>query len=214
MVKAIFFDFWGTLVENGVFPSPVRQAKNLLQLYKLPFPEYIVRFEKSFMTKDFEDLYKAFENVCKEFKITPTKSMLDGLVGMWNKNKLLAKPFAETLEVLENLKKDYKIVLISNTDSFSVQSVMEKYEMKNCFDLILLSCEKGMLKSNPEMFDFAINELKLKKEDVIMVGDSIESDIAGARNAGIKPVLIDRNDRRKNFEDRILNLNELNKFLG
>jgi hypothetical protein len=26
MVKAILFDFWGALVENGIFPSPVKQA--------------------------------------------------------------------------------------------------------------------------------------------------------------------------------------------
>lgn len=213
MVKAIFFDFWGTLVENGVYPSPVRQVKNILRLYKTPFPEYIVKFEHAFMTQDFKDLYHAFTNVCKEFDVSPTKHTLDKLVGMWNKNKLLAKPYKDTISSLKKLKKDYKIVLISNTDSFSLKSVMEKYEMKSLFDLINLSCQRGMLKSDPKMFEYALKKLKLEKDEVIMVGDSIPSDIRGAKKAGIKPILIDRNNRRKDFEDRILNLEELNKFL-
>ena len=40
MVKAIFFDFWGTVVENGVFPSPVKQARFLLGL-EIEFSDYI-----------------------------------------------------------------------------------------------------------------------------------------------------------------------------
>lgn len=212
MVKAIFFDFWGTIVENGVFPSPVRQAKQILNQYRLPFPLYIIQFERALMTKKYADLYEAFTHVCNEFKVKPTQYMLDKLVGMWNKNKLLSKPFPETIEVLEKLKGKYKLVLISNTDCFSVESVMDKFKLKDYFDVIVLSYEVGMLKSDPKMFDIALKKLKLKKEDVIMVGDSVESDIAGANKAEIKGILIDRQDRRE-FEDKILSLTEIDKYL-
>jgi 2-haloalkanoic acid dehalogenase type II len=212
MVKAIFFDFWGTLIENGIFPSPVRQAKSILRLYKMPFPLYIIEFEKSLMTQEFDDLYKAFENVCEQFKIPPDQFILDKLVGMWNKNKLLAKPFPETIKTLEKLKKKYKLVLISNTDCFSVKSVIDKYELSQYFDLMLFSYDLGMLKSNPKIFEHALKKLKLKKDQVVMVGDSMESDIQGAKNADIRPILIDRRDRRE-YEDKILSLDELEKLL-
>ncbi len=212
MVKAILFDFWGTLVENGVYPSPVRQVKYILNLRTLPFPLYIIQFERSFMTQKFDDLYKAFENVCKEFKIQPNQGLLDNLVGMWNKNKLLAKPYPDTIPALEKLKKDYKLVLVSNTDCFSVEAVMEKYDMKKLFDELVLSYDVGMLKTNPEMFEKALKKMKVKKGDAIMVGDSIESDMRGAENAGIKPILIDRYDKR-DFADRVTSLKELDKFL-
>lgn len=212
MVKAILFDFWGTLVENGTYPSPVRQVKYMLNLRNLPFPLYIIQLERSFMTKRFDDLYKAFEIVCQEFKIKPTQELLDKLVGMWNKNKLLAKPYPDTIPALEKLKKKYKIILISNTDCFSVDSVMEKYDMKKLFDAIVLSYDVGMLKTNPEMFEKALKKVKVKKGDAIMVGDSIESDISGAENAGIKAILIDRNNKRE-YENKITNLKEIDKFL-
>ncbi|MBW2971046.1 HAD family hydrolase [Candidatus Woesearchaeota archaeon] len=212
MVKVIFFDFWGTLVENGIFPSPVRQVKSILNLYRTPFPLFIVKFEEAFMTREYNDLYEAFSAVCEAFNIRPTPVMLDRLVGMWNKNKLLAKPYPETLKVLQTLKKKYKIVLISNTDCFSIKSVVEKFELDKYFDLMVFSYDTGMLKSNPKAFENALKKLKLKKEDVIMVGDSMESDIQGAKNAGIDAVLIDRRDRRE-FENKIVTLDELEKLL-
>lgn len=212
MVKAIMFDFWGTLVENGVFPSPVRQAKSILRIDRLPFPLFILEFEKSLMTKRFEDLYQAFDNVSKQFNLKPDQQRLDLLVGMWNKNRLLAKPFSDTIDVLEGLKKKHKIILVANTDSISVESVIEKFGLGKYFDSVYLSCDMGLLKSNPRMFDEILKKEGLKGEEVIMVGDSIESDIIGAEKAGIKGVLLDRNNKR-NHPNRILSLPEIEGFL-
>jgi HAD superfamily hydrolase (TIGR01549 family) len=212
MAKAILFDFWGTLIENGVFPSPVRQVKNILRLYDLPFPQFILQFEKAMMTSKFDNLYKAFEAVCEEFKIRPDQLKLDILVGMWNKNRMLAKPFPETLEVLERLKKTHKLILVSNTDSISVSSVIEKYNLAGYFDSIYLSCDLGQLKSNPLMFEQILEKEALSKEDAIMVGDSIESDLLAAEKAGMKGVLIDRQGRREH-PNRVASLAEVEKFL-
>jgi 2-haloalkanoic acid dehalogenase type II len=208
MVKAIMFDFWGTIIENGIFPSPVRQARMILRIDRLPFPLFILEFEKSLMTSKFDDLYKAFESVCAEFKLRPSQDMLDMLVGMWNKNRMLAKPFPETIEVLTALKKKYKLILVSNTDNISVDSVLDKYGLKKYFDSIYLSCDMGMLKSNPKMFEAILKKEDLMNEEVIMVGDSIESDLIAAEKAGIKGFLLDRNNKR-DYPEKILALGEI-----
>jgi hypothetical protein len=91
MVKAILFDFWGTLVENGIFPSPVKQARYILRL-RMTFKDFIIRFEKAVMTKPYNDLNEAFTAVCKEFDLDPQPFIIEKLVGMWNKNELLGKP--------------------------------------------------------------------------------------------------------------------------
>lgn len=211
MVKAIFFDFWGTLVENGVYPSPVRNVKFILNIH-MPFQDYITRFEKAFMTQKFESLSDGFENVSKEFNSEINNEMMDRLVGLWNKNMLLARPFPETVKVLEELKKKYKIVLIANTDPFSIQQTLEKFKMQDLFDKTFFSCDLGYLKTDKELFENVLKKLKLKPEDVVMVGDSLESDIKAAQNAGIKGILLDRRMRRE-FEPRISNLDELEKHL-
>jgi FMN phosphatase YigB (HAD superfamily) len=206
--KAILFDFWGTLIENGIYPSPSKQVKYILRI-KDPFPDFIKKFEESFMKTKFENLTEAFDNVINEFRINPPSFVKDKLVGMWNKNTILAKPFPETIESLKILReKGIKIGLIANTDPFSIEQVIEKYNLKDYFDVIVLSYNEGKLKSDKELFDIALEKLDVKREETIMVGDSIESDMIGAKNSSIRGVLIDRKNKR-DYEDKIISLSEL-----
>lgn len=208
MIKVVIFDFWGTLVEIGVFPSPIKQVRSILGLYRLPYPLFILQFERSFMLKEFEDLYGAFTEVCREFRREPRQELLDSLVGIWNKNKLLAKPFPETFEALEELKKRFKLALLSNTDCFSVQSVLEKYDLEKYFDSIVLSYKAGLLKINPEIYNKVLSDLDVSKEECVMVGDCINSDIKSAERAGIRGILIDRRNSQE-FDDKVIDLKEL-----
>jgi HAD superfamily hydrolase (TIGR01549 family) len=211
MVKAILFDFWGTLVENGIFPSPVKQARYILRL-RMTFKDFIIRFEKAVMTKPYNDLNEAFAAVCNEFQLDPQPFILEKLVGMWNKNELLGKPFLETIEVLEYLKKKkIKIGLISNTTP-SITRVLEKFDLNKYFDATMFSYDEGLLKTDPEMFKKLIKKLKVKPDDVIMIGDSLPTDIIGSRNAGIKSILLDRMNKRE-FTPKIVNLRELKDLI-
>jgi 2-haloalkanoic acid dehalogenase type II len=211
MIKAILFDSWGTLVETGVFPSPVKQVKYILRIRE-DFTNYITRFEQCFMTKKFGSLKEAFEAVSKEFDIPVRDFVIEKLIGMWNKNMLLAKPFPETEEVLQRLKKDHKLALVSNTDPFSIENVLDKYQLRKYFEVIALSCETGVLKTDPKMFQHVLKKLKVKKAEAIMVGDSMQSDIEGAEAAGIKAVLLDRRGKRE-YQHKIETLDGIYDFL-
>src|SRR3989344_2881891 len=117
MVKAIIFDFWGTLVENGVW-SPIKQVQQILNL-DLSFSDYVSRMELAMMTKKFDSLKEAFQAVCEEFAVSCTEEKMEQLIGTWNKSWMLAKPYEEVQEELDNLKKEYKLILVSNTDNLS-----------------------------------------------------------------------------------------------
>jgi HAD superfamily hydrolase (TIGR01549 family) len=207
MVKAIFFDLWGTLLENGVYPSPVKQVKYIMRI-KEPFEEYILRFEKVFMTQTFENLTQGFEAVAKEFQIDIKKYQIEQLVGLWNKKNLLATPYPETIKVLQELKGKYKLVLISNTDCFSAEPVLEKFKMNELFDHLIFSYKEGSLKTDKDLFSVGLAKLKLKTKDVVMVGDSVASDMRGAENAGIKGILIDRRNRQ-DYPTKIVSLDQV-----
>jgi HAD superfamily hydrolase (TIGR01549 family) len=198
MAKAIVFDFWGTLVENGTY-SPIRQVKRILRLDDMPFSDYVIRLENAMMIKKHESLKDAFEAVANEFGIKINTYQINMLVGLWNKNWLLAKPYPEAEKVLSELKKKYKLIMISNTDNFSVEPVLQKFDFSKYFDKILLSYEQGSLKTDGKMLEHALSEMGIPKEDVIVVGDSLESDIMPAERAGMKAVLVDR--KEKNLEE-------------
>ena len=88
-MKLIIFDFWGTLVENGTY-SPVRQVRNILEMEQ-PFSEFVGQFEKTFMTEMLPDLKSGFLQVSESFGIEAPDFIIERLIGMWNKNRLLAK---------------------------------------------------------------------------------------------------------------------------
>jgi len=210
MKKAILFDFWGTLVENGVW-SPIKQVRNILRI-RLPFPEYVVRMEKAMMTSSFKTLKEAFEAVCDEFNIEPQQFLLDKLVGMWNKSWMLAKPYPEVEEVLQKLSKDHTLILVSNTDCFSVSNVLDKFGLKDYFNYLYLSYDLGKIKTDEEFIKHILQELDLKPSECLMVGDSIQSDMEAAEKAGVEAVLVDRRDTRE-FNRKIKSLKEVENYL-
>ncbi len=207
MVKAIIFDVWGTLVETGVKPSPSKQVKYFLRARER-FGDFIVKFEKSFMTQEYESLQEAFEQVVKEMDLRIPDFVYEKLVGMWNKNAILAKPYDDSEEVLKELKdKGYKLFIIANIDKFSYEQLKQKMDF-SIFDGVYLSYESGLLKNDKESYEAILKDNKLKKDDVLMVGDSIVSDIKSAENAGITGLLIDRRETR-DYENKVKSLREL-----
>ncbi len=211
MVKAIIFDFWGTLVENGIFPSPVKQVKYILRV-PMSFRDFITRFEHTIMTKPYADMNEAFAAVCEDFRINPDERIIERLVGMWNKNELLAKPFLETIEVLERLKKEgIKVALISDSTP-TITRVVEKFGMADYFDEMMFSFDTGLLKTDPEMYQKLVEKLGVEPDEVVVIGDSIPTDVIGARNAGLRTILLDRRNKR-DFSPKIVNLREIVKHL-
>lgn len=210
MTKAILFDFWGTLVENGVW-SPIKQVKNILNI-DLPFSEYVVRMEKAMMAQEFPELRDAFISICREFNIELTEEKLEELIGLWNKNWMLAQPYPETETTLKKLRKKYQIILISNTDCFSISQVLEKFGLNPLFDQIFPSYQLGALKTDKIFLKTVLAKLNLMPEDCLLVGDSIQSDIIPAKRAGLNAVLIDRKNTRE-FHPKIKNLKDLEKIL-
>ncbi len=210
MTKAILFDFWGTLVENGVW-SPIKQVKNILQI-NLPFSEYVIRMEKAMMTKKHASLKESFEAVCEEFNLKCDERRIEEIVGLWNKSWMLAHPYEEVVEVLQKLKEKYQLILVSNTDCISVNQVLDKFQLRELFDKIYLSCEVGKIKTDENFFKQILEDLNLKVEECIVVGDSIQSDIVAAKKIGIKAVLVDRKNKR-DFDLKIESLKELELFL-
>jgi len=210
MIKAIIFDLQGTLVENGVYPSPLRQVKNILRI-EAPFSDFVMRFEKILMVGTFTSLKDAFSNVCEEFHLQPRDYLIEKMVGLWNKNKLLTQLYPDTILVLTELKKKYKLILVANMDCLS-KDMIDRFKLKDFFDMILLSCDTGVLKNEKGFFDDILIKFHIDPEEILMVGDSIESDIDSAKVIGIKGILVDRHNKRE-YDPKIVTLDELDKYL-
>jgi FMN phosphatase YigB (HAD superfamily) len=59
-------------------------------------------------------------------------------------------------------------------------------------DTIILSGEVGFEKPEPEIFKAALRALAVNPEETVYIGDTYHTDVEGAFEAGIIPVLLDR----------------------
>jgi len=99
--------------------------------------------------------------------------------------------YEETLEVLDYLKGDYKLVLLTNgSPSLQWTKLELTPELPPYFEYIIISGDVGVGKPDEQMFKKALNLLELQSNDVIMVGDNLMTDIKGANGVGIRSVWI------------------------
>ena len=65
---------------------------------------------------------------------------------------------------------------------------IEKY-----FDVIVFSCDVGVAKPAPSIFQLALEQLGSSPAETIMVGDSYKSDVEGSSKIGVRGIQLVRN---------------------
>ena len=93
--------------------------------------------------------------------------------------------FDGTFEILDYLKDKYKLHIITNGFQEVQLKKMESSKIIHYFDTIVTSESVGVKKPNPKIFNYALEKASAKKENSLMIGDSIEADILGALNIGM-----------------------------
>jgi putative hydrolase of the HAD superfamily len=94
-----------------------------------------------------------------------------------------------TREVLRRLCESYCLGLLSNfTHAPAAMGIIDQVDIASFFDVILISGAVGYRKPHPFIFRRLVDQMGVKKNEVLYVGDDPEADIAGARRAGIQPV--------------------------
>lgn len=91
-------------------------------------------------------------------------------------------------EMLRELKKDYKIVVLSNGFREVQTNKIKSAGLMEYFDLIVLSEDAGVNKPHKGIFDYAFLLSGARPSESVMVGDSWAADIEGALTAGIPAV--------------------------
>lgn len=98
------------------------------------------------------------------------------------KNEII--PYADI--VIKELKKDYIVIPASNGVGQTQVDRIESSKLKGLFDKFYISGFIGYQKPQKEFFDYIFNDLKgVDKSEILMIGDSLTSDIKGGINAGI-----------------------------
>jgi putative hydrolase of the HAD superfamily len=101
--------------------------------------------------------------------------------------------YEDTLEVLESLRGNYQLLLLTNgAPDLQKEKLSGVPSLIPYFENIIISGEYGRGKPDRAIFDHCVNLLNVKKREVIMVGDNLATDILGAHLAGIKSIWVNR----------------------
>lgn len=122
-----------------------------------------------------------------------------------------AIPIDHAMELLAYLQERYILCAASNGPYAQQVNRLRRGGMLDCFSRLFISERVGASKPSPEFFAHCPNELnamrkmrgegEISPDEIIMVGDSLPSDMAGAAGMGIKTCYF---DRKRSRDPRIL----------
>ncbi|WP_290700802.1 HAD family phosphatase [Lacinutrix sp.] len=177
MIKTIIFDF-GDVFINLDKEGAMKNALELFEIEELSEDLVAINtlYEQGLLsTEEFVDFYT--ENFPKLSK----KEIIEA----WNyiicdfppKRFDFAKQLAED--------KKYNLILLSNTNELHIDCIKKHVsfydDFKSCFNKFYLSHEIMLRKPNADIFEFVLNENKLKAEDCLFIDDTKENTETAAK---------------------------------
>jgi HAD superfamily hydrolase (TIGR01549 family) len=120
--------------------------------------------------------------------------------------------FEDALPVLEELRSlGLRLGLVSN----GIRDLREfVVHHRLDVDAVVGSRYHGFVKPHPTIFQSALEQLGVEPAEAAMVGDSLAEDVEGARALGMRAILIDRENRHPDVEERLTDLYGLPAALG
>ena len=99
-----------------------------------------------------------------------------------------SEPVSGALETLKYLSSKYKVYGASNSVYERQQSRLKLAGFYEYFDELFVSDRIGAEKPAEQFFNYCLKNSKTSAEECVMIGDSLNADMAGAKNVGIMAI--------------------------
>jgi HAD superfamily hydrolase (TIGR01549 family) len=205
-IDAVFFDFGDTLVslspsKEEIFIKATRSVGLELNLEAVKLAYRMIDFQKKYSSIKIRNAkqrycfyYNYNKHLCNALGISSYFEKLGPKLFNEFKKKQKWKLINEVKFVLkELLRRNILLSIVANWDR-NLSFEAERLGIKKYFASIITSQEAGFEKPDVKIFNYALKKLSLSARSnyILYVGNEYETDILGARRAGLVPVLIDR----------------------
>ena len=192
--KVILFDADETLFD---FKKAEREA------FKNTMIDFGVDYDESYHFNTYEEINSAIWKELEQGLITQEKLKIERFRRFINKiemnfdenevastyMKYLGEGsflFEGAIELIEDLSNKYTLSIVTNGLTIVQERRIKKSVIAKYFKDIVISEEVGIAKPHPDIFEHAISNLgEFKKDEILMIGDNLSSDIRGGINYNI-----------------------------
>ncbi len=232
MIKAVFFDFYNTL---GVWGQSLRpRLQKITDRYdcEIDWERYDTARENLYADASGSDptahtllgtMREIIESYCEFIRELGVREYVEQVTWelLQSEHSLFAASAAtlydDTIPTLSHLRDaGFKLAIVSNWDT-PLDPLTERLGIAHYFDAIVASHDERVKSAKPDthIFNYTLAKVGVSAEEVVHVGDTYEADIIGARNAGIRPILLDRdNTQIDKWDETIRSLTELPELLS
>jgi len=231
LFKAVFFDWFNTLAvyhppreelqsqairEFGFNVTTEQIRTALLNADKLVFDENARHPLRLRSKEEQTEVYVRYENLLLKNAGVDLSEEVSTVAKIYERAEELYGDigfalYDDVIPVMKKLReRDLKIGLITNLE-IDMRPICSELGLDSYLDFIVTSGEAGSDKPQPGIFLLALKIAGVNASEAVHVGDQYKIDAVGAMNAGIKPVIIDRNDMYPDITGcpRIRTLDEL-----
>jgi putative hydrolase of the HAD superfamily len=219
MIDTVTFDLWNTLLSNQPQDHDRYRQVRVEGTGRI-LKEYGIDVALDHWTKSYDDGFERYKQIWRRNSDLSTeeqlKIMLELLPG--EKPKIISADLMGKLieaytiplllypppmiegarETLKQIKDEkYKLGLICNTGRTpgkTIRILLKQVGIIDCFNITTFSDEFRIRKPDPRIFHHTLTQLKSLPRESLHVGDVVELDILGAKNAGMQSVHLNPNN--------------------
>jgi haloacid dehalogenase superfamily, subfamily IA, variant 1 with third motif having Dx(3-4)D or Dx(3-4)E len=201
--KTLFVDFYGTLVHEDDIAIKEITAE-LSKTAENGTPEEIASFWWSSFKELFENSHgetfqtqrslesQSLQGTILHFNCKNVDDHIEKyLFSFWTNPWTNPGIFEDTMEFLN--KSQLPICIVSNIDRDDIISALNFHKIP--FDALVTSEDARSYKPRREIFETALKQMGQNSSDILHIGDSLTSDVLGAKNCGIDTFWLNRKNR-------------------
>ncbi|NXI08729.1 NANP phosphatase, partial [Irena cyanogastra] len=206
-VKAVFFDLDNTLIDTAAAgrcaieepPRPLQVISALQSKHHYGEGEARAVCDKV-QAKLLKECHDPAKMCITDLRISHWEEAIQETIGgeanrdlaaecyyLWKTTRLQHLTLAEdTRAMLTELRKGLRLLLLTNGDRQTQREKIEACACQPYFDAIVVGGEQKEEKPAPSIFHYCCDLLGVQPAECVMVGDSLDTDIQGGLNAGLK----------------------------
>lgn len=127
------------------------------------------------------------ESVAETLGGCPSPSLAARCYRTWKTSRLQVLCLSpEVRQLLKQLRRRYKLLLLTNGEATTQREKVEAVQCEGFFDAVVVGGEHLEQKPSSSIFRTCFDMLDVEPQDCVMVGDSLDTDIQGGVNAGVR----------------------------